>query len=100
MDQLSRFLSVIRNKYVLSLLIFGGWMLFFDHNDLFLQRQRVAEKRSLEDSKAFYQLQIDETRAELAQIGHDPASLEKLARERYLMKRENEELYIIPEKQD
>jgi cell division protein FtsB len=71
-------------------------MLFFDHNDLFLQRERAKELDALKETKAYYQLQIDETRKDVEDIRMNTASLEKIAREKYMMKKDNEELFIIP----
>lgn len=93
---LSRIPSWIKNKYFLATAFFISWMLFFDHNDLFLQRQRANELAELNETKAYYQLQIDQTRKELEEIRINTASLEKIAREKYMMKKDNEELFIIP----
>ncbi len=71
-------------------------MLFFDHNDLFLQRDRANELAELKETKAYYQSQIDQTRKDLEEIRINTASLEKIAREKYMMKKDNEELFIIP----
>ena len=71
-------------------------MLFFDHNDLFLQRDRANELAALKQTKAYYQSQIDETRKDVEEIRINSASLEKIAREKYMMKKDNEELFIIP----
>jgi cell division protein FtsB len=51
----------------------------------------------LEKSKKYYQQQIATTKQELEQLKTNPALLEKYARERYLMKRDNEELFWIRE---
>jgi cell division protein DivIC len=89
--------SWLRNKYVLTLLGLGVWMLFFDDRDLFTTyyRQR-GELRSLQASKAYYQQQIDQTRQELDQLKVNAAIIEKYAREKYLMKRDNEDLFLVP----
>ena len=73
-------------------------MLFFDKNDLFTQSARVKELKELYQSKAYYQEQIAAESKELELLKSNPATLEKYAREKYMMKRDNEELFIIPEK--
>lgn len=93
MPQISR---ILKNKYFLSALLFGLWMVFFDHNDLFQQRSRARELRELEESKDFYEDQIKQTAAELKNINASNRALEKIARERYMMKKDNEDLFIIP----
>lgn len=86
---------ILKNKYFISALLFVCWMVFFDHNDLFQQRSRAMELRELEESKAFYEQQIRETAQELKNISTGSRSLEKIAREKYMMKKDNEDLFII-----
>ncbi|MBS1749710.1 MAG: septum formation initiator family protein [Bacteroidetes bacterium] len=74
------------------------WIIFFDHNDLFLQIERTGELRQLEKGKAYYQEQIDNFNKELSELKNDPAAIERVARERFLMKKDNEEIFIIEEK--
>jgi cell division protein FtsB len=93
---LSHLPSWLKNKYFLATAFFISWMLFFDHNDLFLQRERAKELDALKQTKAYYQLQIDDTRKDVEDIRLNAASLEKIAREKYMMKKDNEELFIIP----
>jgi cell division protein DivIC len=93
---LSHLPSWLKNKYFLATAFFISWMLFFDHNDLFLQRDRANELASLKQTKAYYQSQIDDTRKDVEEIRINSASLEKIAREKYMMKKDNEELFIIP----
>jgi cell division protein FtsB len=73
-------------------------MLFLDKNDLFTQQNRRQELRKLEQSKSHYTREIELERKELELLKRNPATLEKYAREKYLMKKDNEELFIIPEK--
>ena len=75
-------------------------MLFLDKNDLFTQIARNRELKELEQSKQYYTLQISSERKELEQLKNNPTTLEKYAREKYLMKRDNEDLFIIPEKSE
>jgi len=88
----------IKNKYTIALSAFVVWLVFFDHNDLFTQVERSRELRHLENGKKYYTEQIENIRAELAGLESDSASLEKVAREKYMMKRDNEDLFIIKEK--
>jgi cell division protein FtsB len=88
----------ITNKYFLATSFFVVWLLFFDHNDLILGYKRSRELRELKASKAYYQERIRETRQELDALRRNSTSLEKVAREKYLMKKDNEDLYIIEEK--
>ncbi|HMP92176.1 MAG TPA: septum formation initiator family protein [Phnomibacter sp.] len=85
------------NKYLLATVGFLAWVLFFDRNDFFTQRQRKAELESLESKIEYYQQQAQEARQELNNLRNDPAMLEKYARERYFMKRDNEDVFVFEE---
>ena len=87
----------LKNKYLISGLSFIAIFLFFDKNDYFTQRSRVKELNNLLESKAYYQQEIAAEQHELEQLKNNPGTLEKYAREKYLMKKDNEDLYIIPE---
>ena len=90
----------LRNKYLIAFTVFCAVMLFLDKNDLFTQMERQKELRELQQSKKHYTTQIAAERKELEALKNNPATLEKYAREKYLMKRDNEELFIISEKPD
>ena len=89
--------SFLRNKYLLALIAFAVWMLFFDSNNLIIQAERRSELRQLEKSKAFYAAEIEKERQFSQDLKANSATIEKYARERYLMKRDNEDLYLVPE---
>ena len=85
----------IRNKYFLSVTGFVIWMLFFDPRDIYSQLERGRELRQLEASRTYYEQQIAIESTELQQLRTDLSTLEKYAREKYMMKKDNEDLYII-----
>ena len=97
MKLLNHIPSWIRNKYFISFTAFAVIILFLDKNDIFTQVSRRRELRDLQESKQFYSRQIASERKELEALKSNPATLEKYAREKYLMKRDNEELFIVPE---
>lgn len=90
----------LRNKYFISTAVFCVVMLFLDKNDFFTQMERGRELKELRQSKAFYTAKISAERKELEGLKHNPATVEKYAREKYLMKRDNEEIFLVPEKYD
>lgn len=90
----------LKNKYFISIAVFCAVMLFLDKNDVFTQMDRAGELRKLRQSKQYYITRIEAERKELEGLRNNPAVLEKYAREKYLMKRDNEELFIIPENYD
>eukprot|EP01137_Pigoraptor_chileana_P035220 Opistho-2@28932 len=87
--------SILTNKYLVASVFFIVWMLFFDQRDYFQQRERKAELNKLEAKKRYYVEEIEKTRKQLQDLQNNPAALEKFARERYLMKRNGEDIFII-----
>jgi cell division protein FtsB len=70
-------------------------MVFFDRNDFFTQQQRKAELKELETKIGYYEKQLNEAENELANLQNNPSLLEKYAREKYFMKRDNEDVYVF-----
>jgi cell division protein DivIC len=92
---LLRVLPLFKNKYLLAGTAFTLWLVFFDRNDLFSQRERRQELEALEKSKEYYSEQIAKERKSLEELQHNPAAIEKYAREQYGMKRDNEDVFMI-----
>ncbi|MEY4660925.1 MAG: hypothetical protein RLZZ42_877 [Bacteroidota bacterium] len=90
-------IRVLKNKYLIATVLFLVWMLFFDHNNIFLHLQYRKELNELKTSKKYYQEQIDKTREEVELIKTNPQALEKVAREQYLMKKDNEDVFVVKE---
>jgi cell division protein DivIC len=98
MKLLTRIPAWLKNKYFLTTVGFVVWILFFDNRDFITSHFRErAELSKLEKSKQYYEQQIAVTQKELDQLKTNPALLEKYAREKYLMKRDNEDLFLIRE---
>src|SRR5258705_2696751 len=87
----------IKNKFFIAITVFAFVILFFDKNDLFTQMDRNRQLRELLQSKQYFTDQIATEQAILDKMKTNPGTLEKYAREKYLMKRDNEDLYLIPE---
>ena len=89
-------LSLIRSKYFLTIVCFGVWMFCFDDRDVITTHFRhTSELNELMLSKKYYEEQITNTREELRQLKQNDATIEKYAREKYFMKRDNEDLFVI-----
>ena len=65
---------------------------------MMLQFQNKLDLWELEDEKVYYQIEIEKTKSDLEELTSDMNSLERFAREKYLMKRDNEEVFVIVEK--
>ena len=86
-----KFLS---NKYVWVLLFFCIWMLFLDNYSYFDHRMLDKEIDELEDNKEYYQQEIRKDQRNIKLL-KNPDQIEKYAREKYYMKRDSEDIYII-----
>jgi len=91
-----QFIKAFQNKYVITLAAFIVLMLFIDHNDIFLQMDRRRQLDDLLASKAYYEKQIEQTKKNLSELQNNPAALEKFAREKYLLKKDNEDVFVVP----
>jgi cell division protein DivIC len=87
--------SILTNKYLVVSAFFIVWMLFFDRRDFFQQKERAAELKKLETKKKYYTQEIEKAKKDLYDLQNNPAALEKFARERYLMKKDGEDIYVI-----
>ena len=87
--------SWILNKYLIATAVFMVWLLFFDRNDMLTQMDRRRELRNLQNSKAYYTQEIANEKKSLEDLKSNPAAIEKFAREKYLMKRDDEDIFLI-----
>lgn len=95
---LKKFKNVVyflKNKYISSVIVFIVWISFFDRNDLWTQLDRKNELHKLEVSSSFYEQEIAATKKDLLDLNNNPAVLEKFAREKFYLKKPNEEIFII-----
>lgn len=100
MKRFSFFVKILKNKYLLSLIVFVIWISFFDRNDLFTQWDRKQELQKLETSTTFYEKEIAETKKDITDLNNKPAILEKFAREKFYLKRPNEDLFLVNDSAD
>lgn len=87
----------VRNKYILTISVFTIWMLFFDQNNMVDRMKMSAEIRQLEDDQEYYRQQIQLDSARLHELTTDRDNLEKYAREQFLMKKKNEDVFVVIE---
>lgn len=90
----NKWFRFISNKYVLIFLLFLVWMIFFDTNSYFIHKELNDDIDALEKSKEFYEEEIKNDKAFIEKM-NDSDEVEKYAREKYYLKRENEDIYII-----
>lgn len=101
---MKRIPSWLKNKYVLSIIVFFVWMMFFDRNDFISQFSYRQDLKKLETDKEYYQKEIEQNKKDMQELMSNPKHLEKFARERYMMKKDNEDIFLIvydqPKKKD
>lgn len=94
MNTKSKYLKPFKNFYVIILVIFIIWMLFFDANSWLIHRELNNDMKDLENEKEYYQKEIEKDKKAIKELSTDEG-IEKLAREKYYMKKDNEDIYII-----
>ena len=87
----------MRNKYFVSATAFVIWLAFIDNKNFLSQYELTSEVNKLEDQKTFFTEEIAKTRKEQQELLSSPDKLEKFAREKYLMKKDDEDLFIFTE---
>ena len=89
-----RFLKPFKNVVFVISLVFVIWMLFFDSNSWFIHNELNNDIKALENEREYYKNEIEKDKKEIKKLSNDKG-VEKYGREKYHMKKENEEIYII-----
>lgn len=90
----------LQNKYLIIIILFLIWIAFIDNNNLIKQYKFKQNIKYLEEKKQFYINEIYNDSIELSDIINDSNKREKFAREKFLMKKENEDIYILRKKEN
>ncbi|MFA6950115.1 MAG: septum formation inhibitor [Lentimicrobiaceae bacterium] len=85
---------ILRNKYFLTLIVFLVWLTFFDRNNFISQMEFGRTLNNQRVQKEFYKSEITKDSLSLIELS-DTNKLEKFAREKYLFKKDNEDIYLI-----
>ncbi len=89
----------VRNRYGAVVLGLLAWVALFDRNDLWTTWKNHRELAKMEEQQEWFTAEIQRTKEQLHELSSDTELLEKFARERYLMKRDNEDIFVlVPEK--
>lgn len=86
-----------RNFYVVCGMLFLVWMTFLDSNDLITRFKMASKLHDLEDEKEYYTQKIVEVEKDRNELMTNKELLEKFAREKYLMRKESEDVFVIVE---
>jgi cell division protein FtsB len=85
----------LRNKYLLTIIVFILWLLLLDSNNLISVHKEMRNLKKLKSEREYYVQRIEEDKRKLYELKTDNRNLEKFAREQYRMKKPDEDLYII-----
>lgn len=94
---MKKVLRIIGNKYLLTAVAFLAWTVYFDQNDWMSLQQRQKELNNVKNNIKYLNTQIAKMNEEKNGLLTDRSVLEKYARERYRMKHEGEDVYVIDE---
>lgn len=89
-----KYLKPFKNFYVITLVGFAIWMLFFDTHSWLLHRDLNKDIEDLENEKDYYRNEMNKDQKAIKSLSTEEG-VEKVARETYYMKKENEDIYII-----
>lgn len=90
-------ISILTNRYVFTALVFFVWMLLIDGNNIFSQFRIRNQIEEMKEKEKYYENEIKLVNQSLKELDNK-ATIEKFARETYLMKRPNEDIYVVEEK--
>jgi len=85
----------LRNKYLLTIIIFVVWIVLLDSNNLISRIKEMKNLKKLRADREYYVQRIEEDKRKLHELKTDDRNLEKFAREQYRMKKADEDLYIV-----
>jgi cell division protein FtsB len=86
---------VVANKYLFVLVLFGVWITFFDENNLISRYKYDRKIRKISQEINYYEKEIEQSKRKMLELKSNRENLEKFAREQYLMKAPDEEIFII-----
>lgn len=91
-------LKILKNKYLLVIAGLVVWLLYFDRNDVFTQLELIGKCNKLKTERDYYIAEIEKNKNEINELQNNMESLETFAREKYLMKKDNEDVFVFVQK--
>ena len=90
----NKILKFVKSTYGIIIILFIFWMIFFDSNSLIIHSELSNNIKELNEQKTYYEKEISKDNIELEMI-QSASGLEKYAREKLFMKKDNEEIFLI-----
>jgi len=94
------FLKIIKNRFAIATLIFLGYLIFLDQYNFHAQYRLMSELNYLEDERDFYKNELSKDSMTYHTLFHNKENIEKFARERFMMKKPNEDIFLIVREDD
>lgn len=90
-----KWIKYVFNRYTIVGLVFVIWMIFFDQNSWITHRELDKQIRNLEIDESYFKEHLDRENTKLKQLTDNPAEIERIAREKFFLKKDNEDIFII-----
>ena len=90
----------LRNKYLITFVVFLVWIFFIDTFDIITQVRMNNEFKQLKEQQEFYKAEIEKDSIKVYNLNNNPEEQERFARERFLMKKDNEDVFIVRDKKE
>lgn len=90
--------KILKNKYFIVIVVLISWLLYFDKNDVFTQYELVQKCNKLNTERDYYIAEIEKNKLEINELQNNSKSLETFAREKYLMKKDVEDVFVFTTK--
>lgn len=94
LNKYKRFFKPFKNVFFVIFIVFAIWMLFFDANSWFIHNELNNDIEALQNEREYYKREIEKDKKEIKKLNSDEG-IEKYGREKYHMKKKNEEIYLI-----
>ncbi len=88
-------LKILKNKYVIVILVFLVFIVIIDDTSLMMSFRLRRQLKDMENTKEYYMNEISKDSAKIQALQHDPKAIEQFAREEYLMKKDNEDIFLV-----
>lgn len=90
-----KLIPYVNNRYVLTFLGALIWLSFFDRNDFITTWTYHKKLKGLQNEKSYYESEVIRYTEDLNNLLSNPSNMERYAREKYYMKKDNEDLFVI-----
>jgi cell division protein FtsB len=98
LEHLKKLANIFRNKYLTASVLFVLWISFFDQTSLIYDYHLTQKVKQMKTQEKYYEKQTQVATEQLKELQTNPANLEKFAREKYFMKKDNEDVYVFVDK--